>query len=240
MSYCVNCGVELSSSEKKCPLCGTEVINPNLRKQQGSQGETGDPPPYPQYKPLTMQSVSRPSVTILVTLLFLLPVLLTVICDLSINSRISWSAYVVASIAFLYICVILPIVSKKPEPAFCIAIDACALLFLLMFIEKRSGGSWFLPFTLPLVIYIAAVLIALTLLGHRHLFSAMKITALSFITCGVGTVFIEILLNHVFHVRDRLIWSFYPLTVLVIIGIVLFLIDCNKPLKERLQKKFFI
>ena len=28
MSYCVNCGVELEKSEKKCPLCGVEVINP--------------------------------------------------------------------------------------------------------------------------------------------------------------------------------------------------------------------
>ena len=29
MSYCVNCGVELQKSEPRCPLCGTEVINPN-------------------------------------------------------------------------------------------------------------------------------------------------------------------------------------------------------------------
>ena len=30
MSYCVNCGVKLAKSEKKCPLCNTKVINPNL------------------------------------------------------------------------------------------------------------------------------------------------------------------------------------------------------------------
>ena len=28
MSYCVNCGVELDDSAKKCVLCGTQVINP--------------------------------------------------------------------------------------------------------------------------------------------------------------------------------------------------------------------
>ena len=28
MSYCVNCGVELAPSEKRCPLCGVEVVNP--------------------------------------------------------------------------------------------------------------------------------------------------------------------------------------------------------------------
>ena len=28
MSYCVNCGVELDASAKKCPLCDTPVYNP--------------------------------------------------------------------------------------------------------------------------------------------------------------------------------------------------------------------
>ena len=29
MSYCVNCGVELDNSAKKCALCATPVVNPN-------------------------------------------------------------------------------------------------------------------------------------------------------------------------------------------------------------------
>ena len=29
MSYCVNCGVRLDASLKKCPLCNTPVIHPN-------------------------------------------------------------------------------------------------------------------------------------------------------------------------------------------------------------------
>lgn len=239
MSYCVNCGVELGKNEKKCPLCGTEVYHPDPKVRK-TETETDEAPPYPQYKPLTMQSVSRSSILTLTTLIFLLPVLLTVICDLSINGAITWSAYVVMSIAFIYICVILPMLSKKPDPVFCLAIDACAMIFLLMFIERRSGGHWFASFALPLAVYLSAVLIVLTLFGHRHLLSPMKITALSFIATGGGTLLIELLLNHAFSIRDKLIWSFYPLTVLVIIGIVLIYIDCNKPLKERLAKKFFI
>ena len=34
MSYCVNCGVELQKSEPRCPLCGTEVVNPNELKEE--------------------------------------------------------------------------------------------------------------------------------------------------------------------------------------------------------------
>ena len=41
MSYCVNCGVELEASEKNCPLCGVEVINPRMPYVEGA------PRPYP-------------------------------------------------------------------------------------------------------------------------------------------------------------------------------------------------
>ncbi len=42
MSYCVNCGVELDRSEKACPLCGVEVLNP--RQPYDDQA----PRPYPK------------------------------------------------------------------------------------------------------------------------------------------------------------------------------------------------
>ena len=30
MAYCVNCGVKLATSEKKCPLCFTPIYHPNI------------------------------------------------------------------------------------------------------------------------------------------------------------------------------------------------------------------
>lgn len=42
MSYCVNCGVELGKGLKKCPLCGTKVINPAALKKE--EGEPFSPP----------------------------------------------------------------------------------------------------------------------------------------------------------------------------------------------------
>ena len=42
MSYCVNCGVELAASERRCPLCGVEVINP--REPFDENGERPEMP----------------------------------------------------------------------------------------------------------------------------------------------------------------------------------------------------
>ena len=39
--YCIKCGVELADSEKKCPLCGTVVFNPEVARPDGA-------PPYPR------------------------------------------------------------------------------------------------------------------------------------------------------------------------------------------------
>lgn len=45
MSYCVNCGVKLDPSLKRCPLCNTPVVNPNdLAAIQQPV------PPFPQEK----------------------------------------------------------------------------------------------------------------------------------------------------------------------------------------------
>ena len=42
MSYCVNCGVELTESANSCPLCDTPVINPNILNAKRPD------PPFPE------------------------------------------------------------------------------------------------------------------------------------------------------------------------------------------------
>ena len=33
--YCINCGVKLADSEKRCPLCGTVPYHPDIVRQEG-------------------------------------------------------------------------------------------------------------------------------------------------------------------------------------------------------------
>ena len=35
--YCIKCGVELSDSEEKCPLCGTVVFHPYIKRPDGEK-----------------------------------------------------------------------------------------------------------------------------------------------------------------------------------------------------------
>ena len=63
--YCIKCGVELSDSEEKCPLCGTVVFHPYIKRPDGEN-------PYPvDRKP--QETASRSGLLFILTMLFLLP-----------------------------------------------------------------------------------------------------------------------------------------------------------------------
>ena len=95
--YCVKCGVELADSEKKCPLCGTEVICP------GEENREISPPPYPPYPGAVREGVSRNGVLFVLTVLFLLPFCLCLICDIKINGGVVWSGYASGGILLIYV-----------------------------------------------------------------------------------------------------------------------------------------
>ena len=50
--YCINCGVKLSDTEKKCPLCGTEVYHPTLKQGDAS-------PLYPKNRNPKLQAKNK-------------------------------------------------------------------------------------------------------------------------------------------------------------------------------------
>ncbi len=238
MSYCVNCGVELADSQKKCPLCGTPVINPRY------DGKTNAKPPFPPYHVRTQQQVSRTSLVGLLTLIFLIPILLCVVCDASINHSILWSGYVVCAFLQLYITIAVPVLlSAKPakyHAVLSIALDTAALLGLLRYIEWRTGGSWFLSFALPVTVTACFFIIALIVLARHTDLSRLAIAAIAVVCIGFFCLAVELLLIFAFDLRRELVWSSYPLITFLLLGAVLFFIDRNKPLKEKLIQKFFL
>ena len=91
--YCINCGVELAEHEKKCPLCGTEVIYPEFIKNA--------PAPFPENKTV-YRELNRNGFLFIISFLFFTAAALTFICDLSRSQTIVWSGYAAGGIALLY------------------------------------------------------------------------------------------------------------------------------------------
>ena len=231
--YCIKCGVELADSEKKCPLCGTVVFNPELSRPDGE-------PQYPRMPATQSEKVNHSGIMFVVTMLFLLPIVTTLLCDWQINGKIIWSGYAVGAVVLLYTLVVLPLWFRHPNPVIFIPVDFAMTALYLLYINCATGGHWFLSFALPvtaaagLILTAAVTLLKYVRKGYLFIFGG------TIILSGAYTVLVEFLLNLNFHVHDEFIWSFYPFSVSFILGVMLIVIGICRPLRESLHKKFFL
>ena len=230
--YCVKCGVELADSEQKCPLCGTVVFHPDIKRPDGEK-------PYPtDRRPRPM--ATRPALLFVLTMLFLLPLVIVLLCDWRINGGIVWSGYVVGALLVFYVIVVLPMWFKNSPAVAFVAADFAAAGLYLLYINLATGGHWFLSFALPVTggfMLISCAAVALMTYVHKgYLF----IVAGTIIAIGGLTVLIEFLLNVTFALNTTLIWSIYPLACCLVLGLTLIVIACCPPLRESLRRKFFI
>ena len=231
--YCVKCGVELADSEKKCPLCGTEVICPGEEKREIS------PPPYPPYPGAVREGVSRNGVLFVLTVLFLLPFCLCLICDIKINGGVVWSGYASGGILLIYVMSVLPVWFRRPNPVIFVPIDFAAIGLYLLYIDLVTKGGWFLSFAFPVTGAIGLLLTAVVALvryvhaGYLYIFGGALLLS------GGLAVLIEFLINVTFGIHKALLWSIYPLAAGVILGGMLLVIAICKPLRKSLHRKFF-
>ncbi len=230
--YCVKCGVELADSEKKCPLCNTEVICP------GEQREI-TPSPYPPYPGAVSEGISKSGFLFVLTIIFLLPFLLCLICDFKINGELGWSGYASGAILLLYIIAVLPIWFKKPNPVIFVPIDFASIALFLFYLNYSTGGNWFLSFALPLVASIMLIITAVVALQRYTKGGELFIYGGACILFGAVSVLTEMLVCVTFSGHRMFVWSLYPLSALFIIGMMLIIIGICRPLRESLKRKLF-
>ena len=65
--YCINCGVKLSDTEQKCPLCGTSVYHPEIKQKETA-------PLYPKDRMQKRESI-RKILSGAIIFLFLIPLM---------------------------------------------------------------------------------------------------------------------------------------------------------------------
>ena len=230
--YCIKCGVELADSEKKCPLCNTHVFHPQLTISESERLYPSDQFPPRQVRPWG-------ALTIL-TAFFLLPMFITLLCDLQINRAVTWSGYVAGALFVSYVMLVLPLWFRKPNPVVFVPCSFSAVGLFLLYINCRTGGDWFLSFALPVtggIGLIVTAVVALTRYIHR---GRLYIYGGAAIALGAFMPLMELLLNITFHRSITFIWSLYPLIALVLLGATMLIIAICRPLRESLGKRLFI
>ena len=229
--YCIKCGVKLSDHQKSCPLCGTVVFHPEVMP-------AGDPL-YPVDNHPAAQSRPKGPLVVLTTL-FLLPLIITALCDLQLNDTITWSGYVIGALLVSYVIIVLPYWFRRPNPVIFVPCGFAAVGLFLLYISMATGGGWFLSFAFPVTgaigLIVTAVVALLKYVGKGELY----IFGGALILLGAFMPVMELLLNLTFGFSRGLIWSVYPLTALILLGGMLIFLGLFRPARETMERKFFL
>jgi hypothetical protein len=231
--YCIKCGVELADTEATCPLCGTRVFHPDLVRPKAQ-------PLYPPNQLPQPAAFSRGGV-IIATVLFLLPSLITLQCDLQITGRFSWSGYVIGALLLLYVSLILPGWFQKPNPVIFVPCSFAALLVYLLYIDYATGGKpWFLSFAFPVTGFLCLVVTAVVALCRYVKKGYLDIFGGALAALGAFFPLIGFLVNITFrNLPGFALWTLYPATALLLLGCTLIFLAICRPAREIMQRKLF-
>ncbi len=234
MSYCVNCGVELDDSAKKCALCSTPVINPNKPVTENITAPFSDNEHIPE-------QVKTRITALIISMFMLIPNIVCLLINAIFFTSSFWSLYVSATSFLVWIIFVFPFLTKKFYPYLMWAFDtvSVALYVFFFFAMGNDTTNWYLKVALPIIV-IVSLLVVIYMMWvkkkKRHWF--MK-TLHIFLDIGI----VGLISGLIFSVELGI--SFASAVGLIIfaccLSIVIFMIYCNssKTLKKWFTKRFF-
>lgn len=235
MSYCVNCGVELDQSAKKCALCSTLVINPNLPEPESAKAPFSETPHIPQ-------KIKTKFIALLVSMIILVPNIVCLLLNIFIFPNAFWSLYISATSFLTWVIFVSPFFTEKkgrPYLMWCFDTISVALYVWFFFAVGHEDINWYLKGVLPIILVISALVLIFMIwvrskkrhwvLKTLHIFTDIGVAALI-----SGTILTTVL---------KLPFAFeIGITVFVcVLSIVAFLAYCysSKTIRKWLSKRFF-
>lgn len=241
MSYCVNCGVELDESAKKCALCGTPVYNP--MKSSPSKETEKIETPFSQNEHIP-EGIKHRFIAYVISMVFLIPNIVCFLVNIIFYRNNLWSLYVVSTSFLVWVLFVFPFFTKKLRPYLMWLFDTAAVcLYVFFFFVMGHEGKrddWFYICALPIIIFTSLLVLAYMLWVKRKkrhwVLRSIYVTA-------------EIALAGLFYgsVIDNMFSNGHAFEVGVIIfvccvALIAFLVYCysSKFVRRWLSRKFFI
>lgn len=230
MPYCVNCGVELSSDAKRCPLCDVRVVlPPSLR---GNSNASAQPRKHD-----IAESVFDKGLWIqVVSVLMVIPALLSVVINALSGTELSWSLYVVAALGAVWVWCVSPFLFPRNIVPLWIAIDSVALLGLLAVINALSPRpGWFVPLALPISASLSMLVLTLVVLTQRRVLRELHIVAAVLLSLALFCLIVEGTVDLYLTQMLRPQWSLIVLVVCTPLAVVAMLLQRRRAVVEDMK-----
>lgn len=232
MSYCVNCGVELDRSLKECPLCNTQIVNPNEKTDVPVKS------PFPDEKS-KVEAVMRKDVGILVSIILFSTAITCGCLNYFIFNSNRWSFVVIGACLVLWVILFPVVLYEKLHIHFAILFDGMAMIgYLYLFTWLTQTSRWFYGLGIPLVLFIT-ILLEIYVFCVRKLPRSILTDALYAITTiGILAVGIEILIDWYLYSRIVFKWSAIAATVCLIIDIAIISLLSMRRFRNAVRRRF--
>ena len=228
--YCMNCGVRLGPGEQRCPLCGLRAVHPDLPPQQGE----------PLYPPQwSAQQPERSGLRFLLTALCLVGIAVCLPVDLNLTGRVTWSGFALTAMGASYAIFVLPLWFSRPNPVWMIPADFLAVGLMLLYINCKTGGGWFLSFAFPVTGLYGLLTTGVPALVRYVRRGYFLIFGGACIVYGCSAMLLELFQSITFG-SPMFRWSLYPVAVLSAFGLFWVLAGLIPRLGDALRKRIFI
>ena len=147
MSYCVHCGVELGADARRCPLCGTPVVDP------GSPAEEDVQTFFPT-RPAEVAPVSKIGVALLISSMLISVAVCCGLLNLILKPLHPWSLYVVGAAIMLWVWSVFPLIARWSPLWLRLTLDVAAVgVYVWLIALALDGHDWFRGLALPLLVF---------------------------------------------------------------------------------------
>lgn len=233
MSYCVNCGVELAASEKCCPLCGVEVVNP-VKPYDPTAVK-----PYPSRHETVMHRAIRIVAAWVLLVLSGIPVITMLLVDLIGDGRLDWSLLPVASIVLGYMVFLFPRLFKRPRVWMFMIFGTVEIAVYLFVLHVLLGGHWYFLFALPVTFMTGAAAIGIFLMASSKKASYTLKISIILVILSAFVLLLQLLIELCFFGRVKFDWSIYASVALAMLSIAVVIAGRLYRRNEKFRKKMF-
>ena len=223
--HCKNCGVKLDLSLTKCPLCGEKVNSINSYNSL-----------YSLDVEYLAKDISIMYFAKLIILILFLSTIVTIICNLAIDKKISWSFYVIFS--FLFVSSHYFYLSSSRRKI-CFIVNTINLELLLCVIAYLNNGmKWYLYLVGPFILIGSLFVLFINFISKFK--NILRNMSYFILFVAMSLMLINGFISLYKFNRFILSWSYYSLISLLIVAIILFGLSFNKKCMTEVEKRLFI
>lgn len=231
MSYCVNCGVKLEASLKKCPLCNTPVMNPSELKESIS------PSPFSKVAGQP-ETVLRKDWGLLLTIVLTATAISCGLLNAFVFQKNLWSLLIIGMCILIWVFALPTVIYMKMVIYAYLVFDGFAVAaYLYMISFVTPGVQWFTLLALPITAIVTFLAVVFAFLFRKISHSFLPTALYIFIEIPVLCIGIELLIHNYHHQSMRLTWSAVVLTACGIICIMLITVLSKKRLRNAVRRR---